>query len=71
MASIDPRRVVGGQMHALDKHVTHASECRRLFGSNWVSIIVNRTVIQCYDRLMMGNTRSSTFIFVTFNILGT
>ena len=41
----DPRRVVGGQVHALAKHVTAEAECRRLFGSNWNQKLVDGEVV--------------------------
>jgi len=31
----DPRLVIGNQVHALARHVTHESHAKRLFGSNW------------------------------------
>ena len=68
MAPIDPRIVVGGQVHALAKHVTHPYECRRIFGSNWASKLVNVTFVQSYDQVMTDNTRPITFIVATFII---
>ena len=32
---------------------------------------MNRTVVQCYDRVMPGNTRPRNFIVATFIVLGT
>ena len=37
----------------------------------WASKIVNGTVFQCYDQVMPGNTRPSTFIVAIFIIMGT
>ena len=71
MAHIDPRRVVGGQVHVMANNFTHPSECKKLFGSNWDSIFLNGTVIQCYDQAMPSNMRPSTFIVATCIILGT
>ena len=71
MEPIDPRIVVGGQVRALAKNVTHPSGCRRIFVLNWASKLMNGTVVQCYDQVMPGNIRPSTFIVATFVILGT
>ena len=68
---IEPIRVLEGQVHAMAKHVTHPSECRSVFGLNWASKLVNGTAVQCYYRVVLGNTRPSTFIVATFIILGT
>ena len=58
-------------MHALDNHFTHPYECRRLFGSNWASKLVNGIFVEFYDQVITGNTRPSTFIVDKFIILGT
>ena len=71
MAPIDPIRFMGGKVRDLAKHCTQPSECRRLFGLNWASKLVNGTVVQFYDRVIPGNTRPSNFIVATFIILGT
>ena len=41
MTRTDERLVVGGQVHALAKHVTSEAETKRLCGSNWKTKFVS------------------------------
>jgi len=41
----DPRLVIGNQVHALARHVTHESHAKRLFGSNWKTKLVTGTFL--------------------------
>ena len=58
----DVRRIIGSKIHALAKHVTSDQECRRLFGSNWSTKLVEGEVVSSHDGRKPGGARANWII---------
>ena len=58
----DVRRIIGSKIHALAKHVTSEQECRRLFGSNWSTKLVEGEVVSSYDGRKPGGGRANWIV---------
>lgn len=57
---VDQRRVIGAVIHAKACHVTSAQECRRRFGANWKTKLVQGVVRAVEDALTPNNRTTTT-----------
>ena len=65
----DVRRIIGSKIHALAKHVTSDQECRRLFGSNWSTKLVEGEVVSCHDGRKAGGARANWIVVGKYIII--
>lgn len=68
MPQTDIRSIVGNEVNALAKHVTHESNAKRLFGSNWKTKRVTGIVTSAETRQAQGNARASWFVTATYSL---
>ena len=59
MFKIDPRKIIGMEIHAYAKHVTSEAECTRLFGSNASTRLVNGVTVGCCNIREPGGNRAN------------
>ena len=65
----DVRRIIGSKIHALAKHVTSDQECRRLFGSNWSSKLVDGVVVSSHDGRKAGGARANWIVVGKYTVI--
>ena len=58
----DVRRVIGSKIHALAQHITSHQECRRLFGANWSTKLVEGEVVSSHDGRKAGAPRANWIV---------
>ena len=63
---IDPRKVVGGKVHALSWNVTSEAESKRVYGSKWKTATVNGTVIEVNKRGKDNSKTVQTYVNASY-----
>ena len=64
----DPRKYVGGRIHAKATFITAISECKRRFGARYKDKMLNGTVLNCSSKTSRTSNKRQTFVQGEFEI---
>ena len=64
----DPRKYVGGRIHAKATFITAVSECRRRYGARYKDKMLNGTVLNCSSKTSRTSNKRQTFVQGEFEI---
>ena len=65
---LDPRKVVGNVVLAKACHITSDAECKRLYGSNWNTKMVQGTIVRAYQHTNISNRRYCWFVVANYEL---